>query len=90
MLMKLVMMISFIVLLIMSLSIEEELSEVEAVTTPVKKSIFEVEIIDQKRKPKRKAAVEELFQSLKKKRRYEVRFLKPFLSWCLKIVRCIV
>lgn len=64
----------------MSLPIEEELSEVEAVTTPVKKSIFEVEIIDQKRKPKRKAAVEELFQSLKKKRRYEVRFLKPFLS----------
>ncbi|XP_037801206.1 uncharacterized protein LOC119596129 isoform X3 [Penaeus monodon] len=50
---------------------EEELSEVETVTTPVKKSIFEVEIIDQKRKPKRKAAVEELFQSFKKKRRYE-------------------
>ncbi|XP_042226418.1 uncharacterized protein LOC121869233 isoform X2 [Homarus americanus] len=50
---------------------EEELSEVEAVTAPIKKSIFEVEIIDQKRKPKRKAAVEELFQSLKKKRKYE-------------------
>nr|XP_045620877.1 uncharacterized protein LOC123772060 isoform X3 [Procambarus clarkii] len=50
---------------------EEELPEVEAVTTPIKKSIFDVEIIDQKRKPKRKAAVEELFQSLKKKRKYE-------------------
>lgn len=70
------MMIFFIISLIMSLPTEEELSEVETVTTPVKKSIFEVEIIDQKRKPKRKAAVEELFQSFKKKRRYEVSFLK--------------
>ncbi|XP_071538942.1 uncharacterized protein [Panulirus ornatus] len=48
----------------------EELLEIET-TTPIKKSIFDVEIIDQKRKPKRKAAVEELFQSLKKKRKYE-------------------
>lgn len=69
------------------LTAEEELSEVEAVTTPVRKSIFEVEIIDQKRKPKRKAAVEELFQSLKKKRRYEVRFLKlVWLALCLIFV----
>ncbi|XP_069942887.1 serine-rich adhesin for platelets-like isoform X3 [Cherax quadricarinatus] len=48
---------------------EEELPDLE--TTPIKKSIFDVEIIDQKRKPKRKAAVEELFQSLKKKRKHE-------------------
>ncbi|XP_068218788.1 PHD finger protein 20-like protein 1 isoform X2 [Palaemon carinicauda] len=36
-----------------------------------KKSIFDVEIIEQKRKPKRKAAVEELFQSIKKRRKFE-------------------
>lgn len=50
----------------------EELMEVETVT-PVRKNIFDVEIIEQKRKSKRKAAVEELFQSLKKRRKYEVR-----------------
>ncbi|KAK8377107.1 hypothetical protein O3P69_013632 [Scylla paramamosain] len=48
----------------------EELMEVETVT-PVRKNIFDVEIIEQKRKSKRKAAVEELFQSLKKRRKYE-------------------
>ncbi|XP_066973629.1 titin homolog isoform X2 [Macrobrachium rosenbergii] len=36
-----------------------------------KKSIFDVEIIEQKRKPKRKAVVEELFQSIKKRRKFE-------------------
>lgn len=46
--------------------------EVETVT-PVRKNIFDVEIIERKRKPKRKAAVEELFQSLKKRRKSEVR-----------------
>lgn len=46
--------------------------EVETVT-PVKKNIFDVEIIERKRKSKRKAAVEELFQSLKKRRKSEVR-----------------
>ncbi|KAK7078720.1 hypothetical protein SK128_024868 [Halocaridina rubra] len=36
-----------------------------------RKSIFDVEIIEQKRKPKRKAAVEELFESIKKRRKSE-------------------
>ncbi|XP_076056015.1 uncharacterized protein LOC143034036 isoform X2 [Oratosquilla oratoria] len=39
----------------------------------LRKSIFDVEIIEQKRKPKRKAVVEELFQRLKKKRKTESR-----------------
>ena len=51
----------------------KELMEVETVT-PIRKNIFDVEIIEQKRKPKRKAAVEELFQSLRKRRKYEVTF----------------
>ncbi|XP_050716944.1 uncharacterized protein LOC126998827 isoform X4 [Eriocheir sinensis] len=48
----------------------EELMEVETIS-PVRKNIFDVEIIERKRNSKRKAAVEELFQSLKKRRKSE-------------------
>ncbi|CAL4105243.1 unnamed protein product, partial [Meganyctiphanes norvegica] len=51
---------------------KSEITKAETTSpAPVRKSIFEVEIFDQKRKSKRKPVVEELFQSLKKKRRME-------------------